>query len=510
MSTPDTTMPPPSPVPGTTRLHPKVIRARRNRRLLLVAALVLVAASGYLAYWARYERFWVRTDNAYVTGNLIPVAAQASGIVTQVLAEETQFVNRGDVLIRLDEHQAYAALGRARGRLGEEVRRIAALFMTRKQLAEQLASRTARLNLARHDMDRYQAAAPSGAVSKQILQNTADKILSLEADVRETQAELNTLDAQVGGTTVMEHPAVELAKHQLIEAYLEYTRQQIKAPVSGYVAKRKAQVGDRVQPGVSLMTIVPLDHLWVEANLRETELQHVRPGQTALVDVSLYGSQHTFHGTVEGLVPGSGSAFALLPPDNSTGNFIHIVERVPVRIALPEDEIREHPIRPGLSTVTKINIHESGQSVWSSFAAPATAEYVTDVYADELPIAETMAKQVMAGNLVVATSHEPADLLIDLADHPVRQSTSEHRGPSPMKQSHGAMTSTAAPERHELAPRSLVPRRSPDLGESVTPLTPSIGPGSDLLGPEAGRGSIRPRFDAEQKRGNPPHERHTR
>ena len=405
---------PGGPPPTTSqRIHPKAIRARRNRRLLVVAGLVLIATIGYLVYWYTHDRFWVRTDNAYVTGNLVPVVAQASGIVTQVLAEETQFVNRGDLLVRLDEHQAYAALGRARGRLGEEVRRIASLFINRKQLAEKLRSRTARLDLAEHDMDRYQRASPSGAISKQILQNTADKIASLEAEVRETQAELDSLDAQIGGTTVMAHPAVDLAKHQLIEAHLEYARQQIRAPISGYVAKRKAQVGDRVHPGASLMTIVPLEHLWVEANLRETELQHVRPGQPALVNVSLYGSKHTFHGTVEGLVPGSGSAFALLPPDNSTGNFIHIVERVPVRIALPADELREHPIRPGLSTVTSINITESGHSVWTSLATPSTAEYETDVYADELPTAESMAEEVMASNLVVGDRRSLNDSLIE-------------------------------------------------------------------------------------------------
>jgi membrane fusion protein, multidrug efflux system len=199
--------------PGSLRIHPKAIRASRNRRLLVVALLVVVATIGYLIYWWTHDRFWVRTDNAYVTGNLVPVAAQASGIVTQVLAEETQFVNRGDLMIRLDEHLAYAALGRTRGRLGEEVRRIAALFMTRKQLAEKLRSRTARLDLARHDMHRYRKASPSGAVSKQIVQNTMDKILALEAEVRETQAELDTLNAQIGGTTIMAHPAVEFAKH---------------------------------------------------------------------------------------------------------------------------------------------------------------------------------------------------------------------------------------------------------------------------------------------------------
>ncbi|MEX5217859.1 MAG: HlyD family efflux transporter periplasmic adaptor subunit [Nitrospiraceae bacterium] len=487
-------------VSAPSRLRPKAIRARRNRRLLIVAALVLIAALGYLAYWTAYDRFWVSTDNAYVTGNLLPVAAQASGIITQVLFEETQFVNRGDLMIRLDENLAYAALGRARGRLGEEVRRIAALFMTRKQLAEKLTSRTARLNLAQNDMKRYRAAAPSGAVSKQIVQNTADKILSLEAEVRETQAELDTLDAQIGGTTVMAHPAVDLAKHQLIDAHLEYTRQQIRAPVSGYVAKRKAQVGDRVQPGAPLMTIVPLDHLWVEANLRETELEHVRPGQPALVNVSLYGSKKTFHGTVEGLVPGSGSPFALLPPDNSTGNFIHIVERVPVRIALPAEELRENPIRPGLSTVTKINIKEAGQSVWSSLASASTAEYETDVYADEIPTAESMANEVMATNLVIADAGYTPDATMEKE---LRGSAAGIAGTGDLRAERGrpsAPTLGSGFERLDRSPSSFVPPRSPDLGSPRFPLSPSIGPGSGLLGPEGGRSPSRLRSGDEDGR----------
>jgi membrane fusion protein (multidrug efflux system) len=466
--------------------------------LLIVAVLVLIATIGYLAYWVTYDRFWVSTDNAYVTGNLVPVAAQASGIITQVLAEETQFVNRGDLMIRLDEHLAYAALGRARGRLGEEVRRIAALFMTRKQLAEKLTSRTARLDLARHDMDRYRAAAPSGAVSKQIVQNTSDRILALEAEVRETKAELDTLDAQIGGTTVMAHPAVDLAKHQLIDAYLEYTRQQIRAPVSGYVAKRKAQVGDRVQPGAPLMTIVPLDHLWVEANLRETELEHVRPGQPALVNVSLYGSKKTFHGTVEGLVPGSGSPFALLPPDNSTGNFIHIVERVPVRIALPPEELRENPIRPGLSTVTKINISESGQSVWSSLASPSTAEYETDVYADELPSAESMAKEVMATNLMIADGDDTAGALMGFEATGSHLALPETNNMRSTRESESSLRFERGVERLDHAPSSFVPPRSPDLGSPRFPLSPSIGPGSGLLGPEGGRSPARMRSGSDK------------
>ena len=197
----------------------------------------------------------------------------------------------------------------------------------------------------------------------------------------------------------MEHPAVELAKHQFIEAHLRYARQQIRAPVAGYVAKRKGQVGDRVSPGMTLMTIVPLDHLWVEANLRETELARIRPGQSALVHVDLYGRQYTYHGMVEGVVPGAGSVFATLPPDNATGNFIHIVQRIPVRIALPKEELLEQPIRPGLSTVTQINVGESGQSVWTSLTQTATEEYHTDLYAEELQRAELLAQDTIRNNM---------------------------------------------------------------------------------------------------------------
>jgi len=438
----------------------------------MVLVVMLLLGLGYAVYWWTTGRHWIRTDNAYVTGNLVPVTAQATGIITQVLVEETQFVHRGDVIIRLDEHEAYAALGRARGRLGESVRRINALFLTQRQLTEKLTARRARLDVVRHDVDRYKKASPSGAVSKQVLQNALDQLQALEAEVRETQAEYDTLDAQIGGTTVMEHPAVELAKHEFIDAHLEYARQQIRAPASGYVAKRKAQVGDRVRPGTNLITIVPLDHLWVEANLRETELEHVRPGQPAEIRVDLYGDKLVFHGTVEGLVPGTGSPFALLPPDNSTGNFIHITERVPVRIALAADEIRDHPIRPGLSTFTKIRVTESGQSVWSSLAKADTEEYQTDVYSDELTGAEALARSVITGNV-------RSDRL------PTRE-TAEGTG-----------TILGEDHRHRFSersePKSNVPPRSPDLGEAYLPLSPSIGPGSEGLGPEAGPSTMRPR-----------------
>lgn len=472
MTTAHTTTPP------APHLYQDSLRSQRTRRLLWVGFAFVLAAFAYGAYWFTKGRHVIQTDNAYVTGNLVPVAAQATGIITHVLAEETQFVNRGDIMIRLDEHEAYAALGRARGRLGETVRRINSLFFTKRQLEEKLAARRARLDVVRHDVHRYRQASPSGAVSKQILQNAVDHLEALDADVRETQAEYDALDAQIGGTTVMEHPAVELAKHEFITAHLEYARQQIRAPISGYVAKRKAQVGDRVKPGVNLMTIVPLDHLWVEANLRETELADIRPGQPADVRVDLYGDRHTFHGIVEGLVPGTGSPFALLPPDNSTGNFIHITERVPVRIALSSEEIREFPIRPGLSTVTKIHVNEQGNSVWSSLAKPDTEEYQTDVYGDELTSAESLAQGVIAGNVVERGLPLEAVAMDQSLDRSELRSHRSHEG--------RRQQANRRPFQGERMRPPTIPPRSPDLGSAFAPLSPSIGPGSSRLGPEAG------------------------
>jgi len=464
------------------------LRRQRNRRLLAVTAALILAGASYGFYWWTVSSHWVQTDNAYVTGNLVPVAAQATGIITQVLFEETQFVNRGDVLVRLDEHEAYASLGRARGRLGETVRRINSLFLTQRQVGEKLAARRARLEVIRHDAERYRKASPTGAVSKQTLQNALDHLQALEADVRETEAEYDALDAQIGGTTVMEHPAVDLAKHEFIESHLEYTRQRILAPVSGYVAKRKAQVGDRVKPGANLMTIVPLDHLWVEANLRETELSNIRPGQPAEIRVDLYGGTHTFHGTVEGLVPGTGSPFALLPPDNSTGNFIHIIERVPVRIALAADEIREYPVRPGLSTVTKIHVGEPGQSVWTSLAKADTDEYQTDVYSNELTNAESMAQGVIAGNMktIGAIMTPAAAIARATEDDPLAPQGPTTRSDLGMTDRPGdrPLRRNAAKDSGAFIP-STMPPRSPDLGETHLPLSPAIGPGSDRFGQHA-------------------------
>ncbi len=377
----------------------KTIRRRRNLLLSLVALVLFVGALAYASNWWVSGKFWVVTDNAFVTGNLIPVYSDATGIVAQVYYEETENVKKGDLLFRLDAQRATAALGQAQGELARAVRTVGALFAARRQACQRILAQAALLDKVRHDIVRYQQALPSGSVSKQVLQNAEDQRASLEADMKAARADFQSTQAQVGGTTRIRHPDIEIARNKFVDAYIEFARQQIRAPVSGYIAKRKAQVGDRVRPGDQVMTIVPLDHLWVEANLWESNLHSVRPGQPALVNVDLYGKTYTYHGTVEGLVPGTGSVFALLPPDNATGNFIHIVQRVPVRIALPKDEILKQPLRPGLSTVTAIDIRNTGQSPNAALTEVSSKEYETNLYSDDLANGNAQADQIIDDNL---------------------------------------------------------------------------------------------------------------
>lgn len=381
-------------------INRKTIRSRRDFLLAIVALAVCVVALAYAVTWLLHDRFWVVTDNAFVNGNLIPVKADATGMVARVLKEETEFAKKGDLLIELDAQRASAALGQAEAELARAVRAVGSLFATRRQMCQKIASRAALFDKARHDIARYRQALPSGSVSKQVAQNADDQAASLEADLQEARAEFRALEARVGGATRSNHPDVEAAKNKFTESFIEFARQRVRAPAAGYIAKRKAQVGDRVKPGDQLMILVPLDHLWVEANLWESRMRDVRPGQPALVNVDLYGKSYTYHGTVEGLVPGSGAVFALLPPDNATGNFIHIVQRVPVRIGLRKDEILAQPLRPGLSTVTSIDIRDQGRSPNAALTEASTTEYATDIYNDDFANAKARAQQIIEDNLV--------------------------------------------------------------------------------------------------------------
>ena len=356
----------------------------------------------FFVRWRVHDRFWVTTDNAFVVGNIIPVQADATGVISEVLAEELQQVNKGEVLVRLDAQHARAALDQSEAQLAQSVRTVGALFASRRQACQKIVSRIALREKVRHDIARYREALPSGSVSRQTLQNAEDQLASLEADLHEGRAELQAVELRINNVTRTNHPDIEAAKAKYMEDYIEFARQSIKAPVSGYVAKRKAQVGLRVRPGDQLMTIVPLDYLWIEANLFENSMARVRPGQPVNISVDLYGNTAAYHGTVEGVIPGSGSVFALLAPDNATGNFIHIVQRVPVRISLRADEIEKQPLRPGLSSVISIDVSKTDLPVNASSAKPFEKDYKTNIFDNEPREANARIEKIIKENIVGA------------------------------------------------------------------------------------------------------------
>lgn len=371
---------------------------QRNRRLKQVTLVILLASIGYFGYGWYANRNWVSTDDAFVIGHLVTLTAQTEGTVVEILAENTQPVKKGDVLVRLDGNISQIALQQAQAELGEAVRDIITLTAKIDTLSQRIVAKQAALDQVRHDLKRFIVAARDGAVSDQQVQNAQDKLRELEASIQEIRAEKAGVEAQVQGVPVKRHPAVEKAKARVRRAFLDHHRRDVIAPVSGYVAKRRAQVGDNVKAGAVLLAVVPLDDLWIEANFLETQIERIRPGQSAEIRVDAYGKDLVYHGRVEGLNPGTGSTFALLPTDNSTGNFIHIAERLPVRIGLDSKDLKENPLQPGLSTLTRVNISEVGEPLLTSSARADGDAYRTGIYDNELDGVEPLIERIIEEN----------------------------------------------------------------------------------------------------------------
>ena len=337
----------------------RVLQNRRRRWLVGLGAALALIALVWLAWWLLEARFYESTDDAYVAGDLVNVMSQVSGTVVSIAADETDRVQVGQELVRLDATDAEIALQEAEQQLARTVRQIRTVFATRDQLRAVAGQRRSDLARAQSDFDRRRDLAASGAVSGEELGHARDALKAARDALIAAEKNLAASSALVGHTGVADNPEVRAAATQVELAWLALARTSVRAPVSGYVARRTVQLGERISPGAPLMAIVPLGRLWLEANFREVQLRHMRIGQPAAVVADLYGGHVTFHGRVAGLGMGTGSAFALLPAQNATGNWIKVVQRVPVRIALDASELSAHPLRIGLSTVVTIEVRDA-------------------------------------------------------------------------------------------------------------------------------------------------------
>ena len=371
----------------------------RERRLWLMAmsGVVAVAAIVYGTRWALSLRFQEYTDDAYVSGNVVQITPQISGTVVAIGADNTQFVQAGQTVLQLDRADAKVALDQAEAQLARTVREVRNLFSTSAQLAATQQIREADLATATQDLARRERLADTGAISGEELQHARDSYRAAQAAVLSARQQLAANRARVDGTTVSNHPDVQNAAAAVRAAYLAYARTSLPAPVSGFVAQRSVQLGERVNPGTPLMAIVPLDQVWVDANFKEPQLASMRVGQPVSLTADLYGHNVEYHGKIIGFNAGTGSAFALLPAQNATGNWIKIVQRVPVRIALDPRELANHPLQIGLSMKAQVDTHRRDGARLPELAQNVPT-YSTDVFGAPDELANQRVQQIIALN----------------------------------------------------------------------------------------------------------------
>ncbi|MGC4009291.1 MAG: efflux RND transporter periplasmic adaptor subunit [Pseudomonas sp.] len=374
---------------------------KRKRWLLILLAVVILAGLASVAWEVLYGRWHEDTDDAYVNGNVVQITPQITGTVVSIGADDGDLVHKGQVLVKFDPSDADIALQQAEANLARTVRQVRGLFSNVDGYKADVATKKVALAKAEADFKRRQNLANDGAISQEELAHARDALDTARSSLTNSEQQLDTNRALVDDTVIASHPDVEAAAAKLRQAYLDDARAVIIAPVTGYVAKRTVQVGQRVQPGAALMAVIPLDQVWIDANFKETQLKHMRIGQPVEIRSDLYGSEVKYSGTVDSLGVGTGSAFSLLPAQNATGNWIKIVQRVPVRIRVNAEELAKNPLRIGLSMDVNVSLHDqSGPALAQQ--PPHEAVFSTDVYQEQLASADQLIEKLIQANLADA------------------------------------------------------------------------------------------------------------
>jgi membrane fusion protein (multidrug efflux system) len=371
-----------------------------KRKLVLLAITLLFIAAGiaYALYYHFVLALREETDNAYVGGNLVVLSSQVTGNIEEIRADETQMVTAGAEVFKLDAVDADLALRRAEADLGNVVRQQRERYSSVGQYDATIEVRQLALKTAQDDLARRLPLAADHTLSGEDIAHARQKVADAAAELTVARQQADAARASVAGVPVAQHPNVLAARASLVQAWLAVRRNAILAPVSGYVAKRSAQVGSRVTPGMALMSIVPLDQLWVDANFKESELRNIRMGQPATIEADIYGDKVVYHGKVLGMAAGTGSAFSLLPAQNATGNWIKVVQRVPVRIALDPRELARHPLRIGLSTTVTVDTSRADGAMLGA-SMPSKPLYATVALNQPVAEAESDADAIIRANL---------------------------------------------------------------------------------------------------------------
>ena len=351
---------------------------QRKKGLSIFILLLLLIAIGSAAYWFFFIKGFEETEDAYVSGNQVMVSAQVAGNISKINVDNMDPVQAGDVLLELDDTNTKLSFEQAKSNLANAVRQISQLNYTVKQLKSAVRANEITLAQAQGNLNRRIQLVKDGAIDKESFQHAKEAVELAKANLTTSQNQLEANQALLLDGPLSEQPQIQSAVSNLKQAWLNLERTKIRSPIKGYVARRNAQVGQAVSVGGALMAVVTTDQMWLDANFKETQLTHMRIGQSAEIHFDLYGKDKTFNGKVVGIEMGTGSAFSLLPTQNATGNWIKVVQRVPVRIQLDPQQLIENPLRIGLSATVKVNVSDSqGETLRDQ--APATTLYSTNV-----------------------------------------------------------------------------------------------------------------------------------
>ena len=391
--------PPPAPEPKAEEPAPAEkdpAKARLRRRLFIIFGVVLlVAAIAYGVNALFFAPAEEETDDAYVAGDVVSITSREGGTVLALYADNTESVRRGQPLIDLDPATADVNLSSAAAELARAVRSTRSNVSQVDEAQAGVAQAQAELSRAQNDLTRRKGAAADGAVSGEEVSHAADAVTTARASLQLAQSRVAQARSTVQGVTVANNPAVLAAIARYRNAAIARGHMHITAPVDGVVAQRTVQLGQQVAAGTPLMAVVPLRKVWVDANFRETQLGDIRIGQPATITSDMYGGKTVYHGHVIGLGAGSGNAFALLPPQNASGNWIKIVQRLPVRIALDPRELDRSPLRIGLSVdVTVDTANTSG----TLLARPANGKFQSQDSQGTSPVVEAEIRRIIAAN----------------------------------------------------------------------------------------------------------------
>ena len=377
--------------------RPQNKKKKRKTLLILLAIICLIVAIGYFAYWFLVLSHYQDTDDAYVAGNQVVIMPQVSGSVTRVWFDDTDYVKKGDILVSLDKTDAQQALDKAETALATSVRQTRQEMINSKQYQANITLKKVALAQAQADLQRRIPLGKSQLIGREDLQHARDAVTSAQADLDVATQQYNANQAILLNTSLENQPAVQQSATAVRDAWLALQRTDIRSPVDGYISQRSVQVGSQITSSNSLMAVVPDKQLWVDANFKETQLADVRIGQPATIVSDIYGDDVVYHGKVVGLDMGTGSAFSLLPAQNATGNWIKVVQRLPVRVDIDPQDLAKHPLRIGLSTLVTVDTTNKDGKVLAS-SVRSTPAYESNALELQLGQANKMISDIIKAN----------------------------------------------------------------------------------------------------------------